>query len=463
MRIDGGPITLAVFTATLESDTQLTVAPEIITRLKTARQHIDTAAAGDTPIYGLNTGLGANLGHRLSPDEITTFQRQILEGRATAVGPALPRATGRAVLLYRILSAAKGHSGISPALFDHLVDCFTVGLSPEIPCYGSIGAGDLTQLAPWALQLCDAPNSPALQAKDAMVLINHTGLTVALAASALSQARTTLRMAHHALLLTYIGYDANRDVLSDAANALRPAAGQSDCAAWLRTHLKGTEHHPRRIQEALSIRTAHTTLGAAQTTCDHAIATLETELNATSDSPALLPDGTLTSTANFHTPALALALDTATLALARVASDSLHRSQRLMNPDLTGLPKYLSPTGGASAGFVPAQKTAAALLADVQHQANTTAPPAPVSDSVEDVAPMTPQSAQKLTALTEPLKLLLGVEARTALQAIHLRNPTLGPKAAAIVATLSADLPLIQTDRPLGSDIEKAARLLERL
>lgn len=463
MQIDGGLITLAEFVAAVNSDTQLTVTPKIAARLKTARQHIDTAAAGDTPIYGLNTGLGANLGHRLSPDEITAFQRQILMGRATAVGDPLPATTDRAVLLYRILSAAKGHSGISPDLFTHLVSCFNTGLSPAISKYGSIGAGDLTQLASWALQICDTAGAPDLQAKDAMVLINHTGLTIALAATAITAAQTSLRMAHHALLLTYIGYDANRDVLSEQANALRPAAGQADCTTWLRAHLNGTSNSPRRIQEALSIRTAHTTLGAAQIACDHAVTALETELNATSDSPALLPDGSLTSTANFHTPALAIALDTATLALTRIASDSLQRSQRLLNPDLTGLPKYLSPTGGASAGFVPTQKTAAALLADIQAQATPTNPPAPVSDAVEDVAPMTPQSATKLAALTAPLKLLLGLEARTALQAIHLREPELGTKAAPIVATLTADLPILTSDRPFGPEIEKAARLLERL
>lgn len=463
MQIEGRDITLAEFMAAVKENTALTIAPEISERLTTARRHIDAAAANDTPIYGLNTGLGANLGHRLSPSEITAFQRQILEGRATAVGPPLPKQTGRATLLYRILSAAKGHSGISPALFAHLVQCFNDGLSPIIPQYGSIGAGDLTQLANWALQLCEADGAPDLQAKDAMALINHTGLTIALAASVLTAAQTTLRMAHHALLLTYIGYDANRDVLSEAANGLRPANGQAACAKWLRNHLNGTDNQPRRIQEALSIRTAHTTLGAAQHTCDQAIATFEAELNATSDSPALLADGTLISTANFHTPALALALDTLALSLSRVANDSLQRTQRLMNPDLTGLPKYLSPIGGASAGFVPAQKTAAALLADIQHNATPTASPAPVSDSVEDVAPMTPQSANKLQAMTKPLKLLLGLEARTALQAIHLRDPKLGAAAEPIITTLSAELPILTDDRPLGPEIEKAARILERL
>ena len=462
MLIDCSLITLAEFLAALDEDTTLVVPTHITERLQKGRKHINVATNSEAPVYGLNTGLGANLSHRLAPAEISDFQRQILEGRATAVGPPLTPETGRAVLLYRILSATKGHSGISPNLFNHLVNCFNTGKVYNIPQYGSIGAGDLTQLATWALKLCDTPNTPVLKAKDAMALINHTGLTIALAAQAICKAQATLRMAHHALLLTYIGYDANRDVLSEQANALRPAAGQSDCAKWLRTHLNDTENHPRRIQEALSIRTAHTTLGAAQQACNQAIKALEVELNATSDSPALLSNGTLISTTNFHTPALALALDTLILALTRIASDSLQRGQRLMNSELTGLPKYLSPIGGASAGFIPTQKTAAALLSDIHHHAVPTPPSASVSEGIEDVAPLTTQSTTRLTALTKPLKLLLGLEARTALQAIQLRGQKLGPKVEPIIATLCTEISILKSDRPLGSEIEKTARLLER-
>lgn len=463
MFIDGSTVTLKEFLQTVSETTQISVSPLVIDKLQSTRVYVDKAANGDSPVYGLNTGLGANLGKRIAPQDISRFQRQILEGRCTAVGQSLPNETGRAVLLYRILSAAKGHSGISPLFFKHLVSCFNQGISPNIPQYGSIGAGDLTQLAHWALELVDMPDAPPLEAKDAMVLINHVGLTIALSAAALESAKSALQMAHCALLLTYIGYDANRSVLGADVNDLKPALGQAECAEWLREHLKGTPNQPRRIQEALSIRTAHTTLGAASELLKQAIQCLEIELNSSSDSPVVLSDGTLTSSANFHTPSLALALEVTTLAIGRVASDSTQRIARFMNSELTGLPKYLSPNEGASAGFVPSQKTAAALLSHVLQNTNTTYPPAPVSDGIEDVAAMTPQAAQNLHDATQPLKLLIGLEARTALQAIHLREPKLGRKAKPIVEALSEECSLIEEDQSIGIEIEKAARILEQL
>ena len=127
------------------------------------------------------------------------------------------------------------------------------------------------------------------------------------------------------------------------------------------------------------------------------------------------------------------------------------RLQRLMNPDLTGLPRYLTPVGGASAGFVPLQKTAAALLGDVRRHAMPVAfDPAPVSDAVEDMAPMTAQVAEKLSAQMEPLQLLAGAEAVVAAQARDLR----GLKATPLHLTLREKVPFLKEDRALGADVD---------
>ena len=173
-------------------------------RLAQDRAVVDAAAAGAAPVYGLNTGLGANLGHRIAPEDIPRFQRQLIEGRAVATGPALPPETGRGVLLARLVSI-RG-SGMSLSMVDHLLAVYAAGLSPRVPRFGSIGASDLTQNAVWALALLGSGTVwrdgaeveagralaeagitlPALQPKDAMALINHGGLSVALAAQALA-------------------------------------------------------------------------------------------------------------------------------------------------------------------------------------------------------------------------------------------------------------------------------------
>lgn len=470
----GSRATLAEFSA-LDA---LDVPKAVRDRLLADRAIVDAAAEGDAPVYGLNTGLGANLGHRIAPGDIARFQRQLLEGRAVAVGPPLPEPTGRAVLLARLVSI-RG-SGISLEMFDHLLAVYASGLSPVVPAFGSIGAGDLTQNAVWALALLGTGRMwragemvgagealasvglvvPDLRPKDAMALINHGGLSSALSAQALQASAEALAMGRAAALLSYAGYDANRDIFAPEVNALRPAPGQGETAAWFAERLTGAQT-PRRVQEALSFRTVAPVLGAALDAQTRATAIWSDEVNGLSDSPAVLGRDAMRSTPNFHGPALALALESVALANAMTANGALHRCQRMMNPDLSGLPRYLSPEGGASAGMVPAQKTAAALLSEIRrHAMPVTLDPAPVSDAVEDMAPMTPQAARKLSEQAEPLRLLAGYEALVACQAIDLRGQEPPPAVAALHRAVRAQIPPLGPDRPLGGAIETAAQVL---
>ncbi len=470
----GARVTLAGFGAAL-AQRDLAIGPAVRPRLEAARRVVDAAVAGDAPVYGLNTGLGANLGHRIAPSEIAAFQRQLVEGRAVAVGPLLPPQTGRAVLLARLIGVAQGHSGMSVAMFEHLCALWRAGVSPGVPKYGSIGAADLTQNASWAMavlgqgQMWDGAawaeasealasqrvTAPVLEPKDAMALINHSGTSVALAGAALGSAVAALGMMRQAAVLSFEGYAANAEIFAADINALRPSPGQAEAAAWFSEHLQPAD--PRRVQDALSFRVLAPVIGAASDALDRAVAIWEDELNGASDNPVVSGQAAMRSTANFHAPALALALEQVSLALALVASGSAMRVQRLMNPDLTGLPRYLSPVGGASAGFVPLQKTVGALMGDIRrHAMPVVCDAAPVSDAVEDVAPMTPLAALKLSDQMVPLHLLAGIEALVGAQARDLR----GLDATDLHRAIRAKVPMLQEDRPLGTDVEAVVGVL---
>ncbi len=471
----GGFVSLRDFAEGLRGDV-LHVAGDVHAGLHATRKVVDAATAGEAPVYGLNTGLGANLSHRIAPGDIAAFQHQLIAGRAVAVGPMLPPPTGRAVLLARLIGAARGHSGMSPVLFDHLCDVFRAGLSPGIAGTGSIGAADLAQNAHWALALLGQGQmwngtawqdsdaalaqaglvAPVLQPKDAMALINHSAVSVAGAAAALGAARVGLSMCQHAAVLSFEGYGANPQIFNPEINALRAAPGQAEMAAWFLDQIGDSVSAPR-VQDALSFRTLAPVMGAAQDAISRAIAIWEDELNGASDSPAVLGSDAMCSTPNFHAPALALALEQVSLAMAMVGNGVVMRVQRLMNPALTGLPRYLSPVGGASAGFVPLQKTAAALLAEVRrHAMPVSFDPAPVSDGVEDMAPMTGLAASKLSDQMQPLHVLAAVEAVVAAQARDLRGLAPTPLHQALRSRV---LPL-QEDRALGQDVDAASAVL---
>jgi histidine ammonia-lyase len=136
---------------------------------------------------------------------------------------------------------------------------------------------------------------------------------------------------------------------------------------------------------------------------------------------------------------------------------------KLMSAAHSGLLRYLSPKGGASAGLVPLQKALSALLAEIRHAAQPASLDSfPVSDLVEDHAPQAPLAVAKLERQLDALWRLLAIEAVAAAQAVDLRRTArLGAGAAIAHAFVREIVPMLVEDRPLGVEVESVARRLE--
>lgn len=502
--LDGSPIDLKTFVDLSQGSVHIDVSDNVSRSLADARLTVERYAAGDVPVYGLNTGLGANLGHRLDTAEISTFQAQLLEGRMIGVGPSLPETISRGALLARIIGVSKGGSGLSLETFQALVTLAEQGMSPVLPSIGSIGAGDLLLAAHMGGALIghgeiwvNGEKMPAREAlakagmaaltlhpKDALALANHSAISLANAAIAADQACRALDVAMAVAALSGEGYGMNLSIFDASLNDLRQSDGQSEAARWFRLAFKGSSLEKptsaRSIQDALSFRTMASVFGAKRSELNRLRIEIENELNGIADNPVVLSpadfaedetstdnaqSGTMVSTANFHTPAMALRLDSLAIAQAQAANSSAQRIVKLMMPNLTGLPKYLSPVGGASAGMVPLQKTVAALLAEIRLHAHPASIDAmPVSDGVEDVAPQTMLAATKLAKQGASLAYLTAIEGLVAAQAVDLRGPeTIGGIAKLVFDGIRTEVPMLAADRPLYGDVERILRILQGL
>ncbi len=456
-----------------------TLSPQQRDTVLAARAVVDRHAAGDTPVYGLNTGLGGNVGYRLLPAEVPAFQEQVIRGRCVGAGPPLAPEVSRAALLARIIGAAKGGPGLTPAVLDALVALFNAGITPVVPARGSIGAGDLALCAhlvapvigrgeAWldgarlsgADALARAGLRPvALGAKDGLGLINCSAVSVGHGAVALRDLADLLTVASAAAALSYIGYRANPGVFDARLADARPAAGQQDAAAWMRALLAGSAPDAPNTQDALCFRTIGPVLGSVLASFDTAATAVETELNGRADNPLVLADGGMMSTPNFHTPAIALAFDTLAIALCHWATGSAYRIAKLMNPAASGLPRYLSPVGGASVGLNALQKLAAGLHAEIRlHATPASLDALPVSDGVEDHAPHTHLAIRKLAAQLVPFRLLVATEALTAAQAVHLRG--VRPGVATLLDAVRQVVPPHHDDRETGADVDHVAEMM---
>lgn len=481
VRLDGASTRIADIHAVAREGAVIEPSQDVTRGLQRARAILERAASGGQQIYGMNTGLGANLRTEVADDD-HDFQHRLVMGRGMAVGPALPVAETRAVIAARLSMLSAGGSGMSPETFAALVAMLNAGVHPELPSIGSIGAGDLVQMSAMAQCLIGEGRAefqgewlPAAEAlarsglkpvvlrpKDGISLLNASAVSVGLGALALNDVQALMSRQREAAALCFEALGGNPLILSPAIQAARPAPHQASEAAHVLAALEGSSLFDAKValQDPLSLRCIAPIHGALADTLEHAIAIVEIELNAAADNPLVIVEQDhVLSTGNFHTPALSLAFEALGLAVAQAAAASAARFIQLTGTGRNGLPRYLSPAGGASAGFVPMQKTVSALMARIRQMANPVMLDfLPVSEGVEDHATQSTLTVEKLRNMLVFWRRLVACELLAAAQAVELRTAHhCGVGTSRTLGMVRDSAPAMAEDRPMGADVDRLA------
>ena len=320
VEIGGTHVTVEDVVAVARGGATVGVAPAVPERLRKARDVLDRVASAGQRIYGLNTGLGANLGTSVDGDA-RAFQRQLLHGRSGAVGDPLLVDVVRATMFARASMLAQGGSGISSDVFDALVAALNAGVHPVMPSIGSIGAGDLVLMTALARSLIGEGEAeflgerlPAAEAlaraglvpvklapKDGLSLINTSAVSAGSGALAVTNALSAFGQQQQVAALTMEAMGANLTILDPRLQAARQAAGQAEAAAQLRVLLaRDDQAMPGTLQDPLSIRCIPSIHGVLFDAIGQARRAVEIELNAAADNPLVLAeDGLVLSTGNF--------------------------------------------------------------------------------------------------------------------------------------------------------------------
>ena len=444
------------------------------------------------PVYGVTTGFGRLADESIPPDEQLVLQRNLVRSHAAGTGRSLPRAEVRAILLLRAQGLARGHSGCRLVVVERLLELLNRGVHPVVPEIGSVGAsGDLAPLAHVAQVLmgegraefdgregdgagvlAQAGIEPIrLAEKEGVALVNGTQATTAIGALAVVRLVRALATADAAGATSLEGLRGSPGAFRPEIQSARPHSGQVECAERLRALLAGSEIREShregdpRLQDAYSLRCMPQVHGAARQALDYATRIVQQEANSTTDNPLVLPDaGEVLSGGNFHAQIVAQALDLAAIAAADLASICERRVDRLLNPDLSGLPAFLTPRPGVRSGFMIAQVTAADALSEMR----VLAAPASI-DSVttsaaqEDHVSMGMAAARKLRRSAELLEKVIAVELLCAAQAVEFHRPMrAGAGVEAVVSAVRSRVEPLNEDRALGADIDAVAGLVRR-
>ena len=489
--IDGRTLTLEDVAAVAAGRARVRLADEARERIEASRKVIDGILASGRVVYGVNTGFGKLAEVKISPDQVTALQRNLVRSHACGTGDPFSQEIVRAMLLLRANVLASGYAGCRPVVVERLLAMLDAGVHPVVPSQGSVGAsGDLAPLAHLALPLIGEgeavfkgrrlPGGEALQraglepleleAKEGLALINGTQASAAAAALAVRRARTLTGAADVTCALSLeacLGTDAAFD---PAIHAARPHPGQQESARRLRELLAGSkirQSHAEctRVQDAYSLRCAPQVHGAVRDAVAHLERVLSIEINAATDNPMVFPDGRVISGGNFHGAPIAAPIDYLAIALADLASISERRLARLVDPALSGLPPFLTPQPGLNSGFMMVQVTAAALVSEAKTLAHpASADSIPTSAGQEDHVSMSTWAARKLDRMTEIVQTVLGLEYLAAVQGVEFHRPlrSSAPLERAI-ETLRRKVPRLEGDRIMHGDMAAAAALIPRI
>ena len=456
--------------------------PAALARVSDNRAVLERIVAEGTPSYGITTGFGALVSERIAPELHRRLQVNLLRSHACGTGDELPAEVVRAAMAIRLNGLLRAHSGIRPVVLVQAAALLNGGFVPQVPRTGSLGAsGDLAPSAHAFLPLLGegrvrAPDGRVgggadalralgrapleLEAKEGLALINGTHFMSAIGALLTVRVGALLDAVDLVAAATIDALRGATPAFDARVHALRPIEGQIRSAANIRSALRGSLRVRGRgsgsPQDAYSLRCAAQVHGAAREAFAFFSRLVAADLNAVTDNPLVFDDpAEIVSAGNFHGQSLALAFDTLRLALADLGSISERRIFRLVSPSTNGgLPPFLSPTAGASSGYMIVQYAAAALVSELRALAHAVSVDSvPTSDNQEDHVSMGMTAALMSLDAVVRLERVVACELLCATQALDCDPDTPGAAVAAAHAAVRERVPPLVEDRPPAYDL----------
>ena len=519
--IQPGLLTLAQLRELHAGSQQLSIDPSAAAGIRASAQLVWQAAQGGAAVYGVNTGFGKLANQRIAQDDLDTLQLNLLRSHAVGVGEPLPERVVRLVLLLKAASLARGFSGVRECVIEMLLALYNKGLTPVIPCQGSVGAsGDLAPLAHLCLPLIGegevfyagermtaavalqraALEPIRLSAKEGLALINGTQVSTALALDALL---ATERLFEAAVMSGALTLDAARGSdgpFDPRIHAVRGQPGQIECAAAYRALMAGSEirrshlEGDDRVQDPYCLRCQPQVMGACLDQMRYAAQVLVREANAVTDNPLVFASGIgawqagavepaspghrrrplegevaaghfggeLISGGNFHAEPVALVADALAVVIAEIGAITERRIAMLVDTVASRLPAFLTPSPGLNSGFMIVHVTAAALASENKSLAHPASVDSlPTSANQEDHVSMATFAARRLQPMLRNTEYIVAIELLAAAQGIEFLRPL---KSAAVLEGLLQLIreasPAMMHDRSLAPDIERVHQLV---
>ena len=483
-------LSLEIVQNILSQDKKLALSEEAILNIQKCRTYLDEKMkAHDEPIYGINTGFGSLCDVKISNEDLSKLQENLVKSHACGTGDEVPEAIVKIMLLLKIQSLSYGHSGVQLQTVERLIDFYNHDILPVVYTLGSLGAsGDLAPLAHLSLPLlgegevyADGFRQPAkkvlekmgwepivLQSKEGLALLNGTQFMASYGVYVLLKSIKYSYLADVIGAVSLEAFDGRIEPFNELIHMVRPHKGQIVTAQRFNELLEDSEiiaQPKKHVQDPYSFRCIPQVHGATKDTIDYVKKVFRTEINSVTDNPnVFIESDQVISGGNFHGQPLALTLDFLGIALAELGNISERRTYQLIS-GLRGLPPFLVSNPGLNSGFMIPQYTAASIVSQNKQLATPASVDSIVSSNgQEDHVSMGANAATKTLKIVENVERILAIELMNASQALEFRRPLKSSEFIEMfVKSYREEVPLVTEDRILHYDIENTIAFLSNL
>lgn len=471
----------------LKNKKTLALSEEAVANIEKARKYLNEKMKENTsPIYGINTGFGSLCNVKISSENLTQLQENLVMSHACGTGEKISKPIIRLMLLLKIQSLSYGNSGVSLETVNRLIDFFNEDLLPVVYSQGSLGAsGDLAPLAHLSLPLIGKGEMyykddilPAekilkkfswepvkLQSKEGLALLNGTQFMSAHGIYSLLKAFKLSLWADVIGALSVDAFDCNISPFDELVHLVRPHRGQVKTAERIRRFLDGSEiakQVKQNVQDPYSFRCIPQVHGATKDTLDFVYKTFKTEINSVTDNPNIFVDADkIISGGNFHGQPLALALDYLAIAMSELGNISERRIYQMVS-GLRG-PAFLVDAPGLNSGFMIPQYTAASIVSQNKQLCTPASVDSIVSSNgQEDHVSMGANAATKAVKVMDNVETVLAIELFNASQALSYRGEYKTSEfLQSLIDEFRKEVPLVKEDVIMAPFIQKSRKFLE--
>lgn len=453
-------------------------------RVTAGRRALEEKLSDGVGVYGVNTGFGDNVRYRIGEEDMVRLQENIIRSHGCSIGRPLDEEEVRAILLTVLCNIGKGYSATRLEALELIRRFLNENICPYVPCEGTIGGLSYQPYMTMTLMgegriMEDGRALPAaevlekhgiaplrLAPREGLALLSNASGSVGTAMLAVYDYIMALRHADLCAALVCEALRSTDKAFDPRLMELKGHKDQIETAAYLRTVLSGSrimeESRNGKVQDSTNTRVIPHVHGAAKRLGVQTYEAIMEEFYAVFDNPVFLPDGTALMGSNWDATLVETYCDALAVGVINVAKLLEVHMERLVDPNLSGLPAFLVRNPGLNNGFMITQYVTAGLLGDI---AMMTTPAgsynAAVSAGQESPICRDDIAARKLYRMVEKMERMISMTILTALQAVDFVGQDMSPVTRRLHDEVRRTVSFMENDDLMYLRIEEMERILK--